>query len=145
MLRCKKQCYGGRGCKSFCGSNFHQNVEIVPYYGSELSSLYLKNNYEPSVIQFSEMECLLMRPLDKIHIATLKKHHAKLQTLTGLQCILCFKELRTYTYHKPVESMFFIQEERHIYLPFLGDEVSVMSTRIGEERIRSKRKSVGRL
>lgn len=118
--------------QEFLRKQLHQNVEIVPYYGSSPLPLYLKNNYELSVIQFSEIECLLMRPLDKIHIATLKKHHAKLQTLTGLQCILCFKELRTYTYHKLVESgRPFIQEERHIYLPFLG---MVLSTRALEKK-----------
>ena len=107
--------------QEFLRKQLHQNVEIMPYYGNSPLPLYLKNNYDLSVIQLSEIKCLLMSPLEKVHIATLKKHHEKIQALTGLQCILCFKELRTYTYHKLIElGIPFIQEGRQIYLPFLG-------------------------
>ena len=107
--------------QEFLRKQLHQNMEIAPYNGSSPMPLYLKNNYELSMIQLSGIKCLLMRPLVKIHIATMKKHYEKMQAVTGLQCILCFKELRTYTYHKLIEmGIPFIQEGRQIYLPFLG-------------------------
>jgi len=107
--------------QEFLQKQLHQTVEIMPYSEAIPMPLNLKNSYELSMMKILGTKSLLMRPLDKIHFATLKTHHSKLQALTGLQCVLCFKELGTYTYHKLIElGIPFIQEDRQIYLPFLG-------------------------
>jgi hypothetical protein len=116
-----KKCYGGAGVQGFLEEQLHQRVDIIPYNEDMPIPLYLKNSYELSVMKILETKCLLMRPLDKINFAALKKHYAKLQSLTNLQCVLYFKEVNVYACHKMIEcGIPFIQEGRQIYLPFLG-------------------------
>lgn len=107
--------------QGFLEEQLHQKVDIIPYDEEIPIPLYLKNGYELSVIKILETKCLLMRPLDKINFAALKKQHAKMQSLTDLHCVLYFREVTVYASHKMIEcGIPFIQEKRQIYLPFLG-------------------------
>lgn len=128
------------GVQQFLQKQLHQNVEVMPYFGEIPLPFYLKNSYELSLAKILGIEFLLIRPLDKIHFATLQKHHSKLRALTGLQCVLYFKELSQYTYYKLIElGIPFIQEERQIYLPFLG---VVLAPRALERKALEKRDKV---
>lgn len=121
MLQYKKRCYGGADMQEFLEEQLHQKVDIIPYNDDLPIPLYLKNGYELSMMKILETTCLLMRPLNKINFAALKKQYAKMQSLTNLHCVLYFREVNVYASHKMIEcGIPFIQGERQIYLPFLG-------------------------
>ena len=118
--------------QAFLEEQLHQKIDIMPYNEDIPLPLYLKNSYELSVMKILETKCILMHPIDKINFAAIKKHYAKLQSLTELQCVLYFTEVNVYACHKMIEAgMAFIQEDRQIYLPFLG---MVLSKRLLDQK-----------
>jgi hypothetical protein len=99
----------------------HIKVAISDYTDIGTFPLYLKGSYQLYTIKLLGKDFILAQPKEAINLSTLRKQCEQLKKLSGMECVLCFESLNTYTRQKLIEDAIpFIIKEKQIYMPFLG-------------------------
>lgn len=96
-----------------CGESEYSDANILP--------LFLKGAYHFKVLRIADINFFAAAPIEKINLATMRKHRKKLMELTGMECAFQLETISAYAKQKMLEEGIpFIIEEKELYLPFLG-------------------------
>lgn len=88
---------------------------------TEVLPLFLRGAYRLNVLQIAGTEFLAATPIEKVNLATMRKHRNKLREITGMECAFRFEIISAYAKQKMLEEGIpFILEGKELYLPFLG-------------------------
>jgi hypothetical protein len=107
--------------KEFIEKTLHQKIELERYDKSEQLPLILRVNYDFYDMEINGQHCLLTRPKEDTGLVELRKQHKRLETLTGMYCVLYLTWINQYSRDKMLEEGIpFVLENRQVYMPFLG-------------------------
>jgi hypothetical protein len=107
--------------KEFIEKTLHQNIELERYDKLEQLPLMLRANYELFDMKINGQHCLLARPKEETGLVELRKQQKRLETLTGMYCVLYLIWMNQYSRDKMLEEGIpFVLENRQVYMPFLG-------------------------
>jgi hypothetical protein len=116
--------------KAFIEKTLHQNIELVRYDKPEQLPLLLKSKYELYDMEINGQHCLLARPTKDIGLVELRKQQKRLESLTGMYCVLYLTRMNPYSRDKMLEEGIpFVLENSQVYMPFLGVLLSPKETR----------------
>jgi hypothetical protein len=116
--------------KAFIEKTLHQNIELVRYDKPEQLPLLLKSKYELYDMEINGQHCLLARPMKAIGLIELRKQQKRLESLTGMYCVLYLTRMNPYSREKMLEEGIpFVLENSQVYMPFLGVLLSPKETR----------------
>lgn len=91
------------------------------YYDMNLLPLFLKGAYHLKVFNIANLSFLAMSPVERINLATMRKHRKKMMEITCMECAFQFEQISAYTKNKMLEEGIpFILNNKELYLPFLG-------------------------
>lgn len=91
------------------------------YYDMNLLPLFLKGTYHLKVFKIANISFLAMSPVERINLATMRKHRKKMMEITCMECAFQFEHVSAYTKNKMLEEGIpFILNNKELYLPFLG-------------------------
>jgi hypothetical protein len=83
--------------------------------------LILRANYELYELKINGQHFLLARTRADIGLVELRKQQKRLETLTGMYCVIYLTSLNQYSREKMLEEGIpFVLENRQVYMPFLG-------------------------
>jgi hypothetical protein len=107
--------------KTFIEKTLHQKIELEKFDKSGQLPLALKANYEFFDMEIAGQHCLLARPKEDIGLVNLRKQQKRLESLTGMYCVLYLTKINQYSMDKMMEEGIpFVLEGRQVYMPFLG-------------------------
>jgi hypothetical protein len=116
--------------KAFIEKTLHQNIELVRYDKLEQLPLLLMSKYELYDMEINGQHCLLARPMVDIGLVELRKQQKRLESLTGMCCVLYLTRMNPYSREKMLEEGIpFVLENSQVYMPFLGVLLSPKKTR----------------
>jgi hypothetical protein len=116
--------------KAFIEKTLHQNIDLVRYDKTEQLPLLLKSKYELYDMEINGQHCLLARPMKAIGLIELRKQQKRLESLTGMYCVLYLTRMNPYSREKMLEEGIpFVLENSQVYMPFLGVLLSPKETR----------------
>ena len=99
----------------------HIPCEESEYPDANILPLFLKGAYHLKILRLADMCFLTASPIEKVNLATMRKHRKKLVELTGMECAFQLETISAYAKQKMLEEGIpFILEEKELYLPFLG-------------------------
>lgn len=82
---------------------------------------FLRGAYRFSVVELLSIRFLAAAPVEKINLATMRKHHRRLMELSGMACAFQMDSISTYTKNKLLEEGIpFVLTGKEVYLPFSG-------------------------
>lgn len=98
----------------------HVEIKVQNFEAINLP-IYLKNTYDFSIFRLEKIKMLAAIPKEPVTLTALRKQRCQLIKTTGLECVFCFKNIRSYTKKKMIEEgISFIIKDKDVYLPFLG-------------------------
>lgn len=109
-----------------CMENPMERLLHVPCEESEYSDanalpLFLKGAYHLKVLRIADMSFLTAEPIEKVNLATMRKHRKKLMEIAGMECAFWLDAISAYAKKKMLEEGIpFLLEDKELYLPFLG-------------------------
>jgi hypothetical protein len=107
--------------KEFIENMLHQPMRLAKYADIEKLPLTLQANYDFFILELQTGRCLLARSKEEIGMAELRKHHRRLEILTGIPCVLYLTNMSQYSKEKMLEEGIpFVWEGKMVYMPFLG-------------------------
>ena len=107
--------------KEYIERILHQDVDIVPYEDIQKLPLAYRSAYDINLMTISGQEALLISPVEKIPLVTMRKQQHQMEIYTGLPCVLYLKDMNYYSRDAMVkEGIPFVWEGHQIYLPFIG-------------------------
>ncbi len=107
--------------KDYLERILHQEVDVVPYTDQWKLPLVFRDSYDLKQMTINGREALVAAPVEKIPLATLRKHQHQMEIYTGLPCVLFVNNLNYYSRDAMVkEGIPFVWEGHQIYLPFIG-------------------------
>jgi hypothetical protein len=107
--------------KEFIEKTLHQKIELERYDKLEQLPLILRTNYDLYDMEINGLHCLLARPKEGTGLVELRKQQKRLETLTGMYCVLYLTWMNQYSRDKMLEEGIpFVLENRQVYMPFLG-------------------------
>lgn len=99
----------------------HIPCEEKDFTGAEALPLFLRGAYLLKVLHIADMSFLSAAPIEKVNLASMRKHRKKLMEITGLECAFRLETVSAYAKQKMLEDGIpFILEGKELYLPFLG-------------------------
>lgn len=99
----------------------HIPCEESEFTAIETLPLFLRGAYQLNMLRISGISFLTATPIEKVNLATMRKHRTKLMDIVGMECAFRLKIISAYTKQKMLEEGIpFILEEKELYLPFLG-------------------------
>jgi hypothetical protein len=116
--------------KEFIEKTLHRKIELERYDKLEQLPLMLRANYDLYDMEINGQHCLLARPKEGAGLVELRKQQKRLQTLTGMYCVLYLTWVNQYSKDKMLEEGIpFVLENRQVYMPFLGVLLRTNETR----------------
>jgi hypothetical protein len=107
--------------KEFIEKTLHQKIGLERYDKLEQLPLMLRANYDLYDMEINGQHCLLARPKKDTGLVELRKQQKRLETLTGMYCVLYLTWMNQYSRDKMLEEGIpFVLENRQVYMPFLG-------------------------
>jgi hypothetical protein len=107
--------------KEFIETTLHQPIELEKYRSLKQLPLVLRSSYELYDMKIDTQHCLLAMPKSDTGLTELRRQQKRLETASGMYCVLYLKNLNQYSKNKMlVEGIPFILENRQVYMPFLG-------------------------
>lgn len=99
----------------------HTPCEESEFSGTDVLPLFLRGTYHLKVLQIADMSFLTAKPVEKVNLATMRKHRKKLMEIAGMECAFQIETISAYAKQKMLkEGIPFILEDKELYLPFLG-------------------------
>ncbi len=99
----------------------HSACQEMEFSETDRLPLFLKGAYRFSIMQVLSVQFLAVAPVEKINLATMRKHRKRLMELTGMECVFQMDSTSAYTKNKMLEDGIpFVLTDKEIYLPFLG-------------------------
>ena len=107
--------------KDFIERVLHQKISINKYKDTKNFPLLFIGNYNLYLLEICNQSCIIVVPVEDLGLAVIRKHHKRLQQLTGKECVLYFKDLSAYARGRMLDDGIpFIWEDHQIYMPFIG-------------------------
>jgi hypothetical protein len=117
--------------KEFIEKTLHQKIELERYDKLGKLPLVLRANFELYDMEINGQHCILARPKEDIGLVEIRKQQKRLETLTGMYCVIYISKLNQYSKDKMLEEGIpFILENRQVYMPFLGMLLRPNETRV---------------
>lgn len=99
----------------------HILCEESEFSDTEALPLFLRGAYRLKVLRIQDISFLTAAPIEKVNLATMRKHRKKLMEIAGMECAFRLETISTYAKKKMLEEgISFILEDKELYLPFLG-------------------------
>lgn len=93
----------------------------MKFSDAEVLPLFLRGAYHLDVLRIADTDFLAATPIERVNLATMRKHRNKLKEITGMECAFRFEIISAYAKQKMLEEGIpFILEGKELYLPFLG-------------------------
>ena len=99
----------------------HRKIEYSQYDKASGLPLILTGAYDFYTIKIMNEEMLLAEPTEEINLSNLRKQHKRIETLTGMRCILYMKNMTYYSRDRMIEENIpFVWEGKQLYIPHQG-------------------------
>lgn len=99
----------------------HIQCREIEFIETERFPLFLRGAYRFSVIELLNTSFLAVTPVEKVNLATMRKHYRKLVELSDMACAFQLDSISAYAKNKMLEEGIpFILAGKEVYLPFLG-------------------------
>lgn len=99
----------------------HTQCREIEFTQTDRFPLFLRGAYRFSVIELLNTSFLAAAPVEKVNLATMRKHYRKLMELSGMACAFQMDSISAYTKNKLLEEGIpFVLTGKEVYLPFLG-------------------------
>lgn len=99
----------------------HTQCREIEFTETGRFPLFLRGAYQFSVVELLNICFLAAAPVEKINLATMRKHYRRLMELSGMACAFQMDSVSAYTKNKLLEEgVPFVLTEKEVYLPFLG-------------------------
>jgi hypothetical protein len=116
--------------KAFIEKTLHQPIQLTQCDQQSHLPLLLRSAYDLYDMEIIGHHTLLAKPTTNIGLVDLRKHQQRLESLTGIPCVLYLTKLNPYSLEKMLEEGIpFVLEDRQIYMPFLGILLKTNGTR----------------
>lgn len=99
----------------------HIPCEVSEYSNVNILPLFLKGAYHLKVLRIADISFLSASPIEKVNLATMRRHRKKLMESTGMECAFQLDAISAYSKQKMLEEGIpFMLKDKELYLPFLG-------------------------